>query len=134
MQGLKRFVRTTPVAFWIALLGALFSIALYVSGLFGEETPFALLYMLPAFLTVAVLTAFKPPILRVVAAVIAGLMALGFAGLAVVFATSPDQAAAGDIPSLVTVHTTSMLLAGAAAVTDFIAAMRHRRTGRRVPG
>jgi hypothetical protein len=120
MSRLWRFVRTTPVAFWLAILGVAFSLGVFFSGVFGEEGPFALIFMAPGFLTVAVLTAFDQPVLRWIATVIAGLMALVFAQLFVGFATHPP------ITAPLFIHFAGMAIAAVAAVSDFRSARRTR--------
>lgn len=127
MERFRRFVRTTPAAFWLALLGIVFSLAVFVARLFQEQSGFALVFMVPGFLTIAILTAVQDPIPRILAAVIAGLMALLFAFLAIGFAVDPGGASPGNAPALVAVHTTAMVIAGAAAVSDFFAFHRARR-------
>lgn len=142
MDSFKRYVRTLPAAFWLALLGVAFSLVLFATRLFGEQTPVALILWFPGFLAVAILTAFTVPGLRAAAAVIAALMALLFAFLAINFAVDPGQNAIGEMrqanlavaPSLVAVHASAMLVAGAAAVSDFRAYLRTLRPRKAAPG
>ena len=127
MDRFIRYVRTLPGAFWLAILGVLFSLVVFASGVFKEQSGFAVVFMVPGFLTVAVLTAVVQPVARWIAAGIAALMALLFALLAIGFATDPGQAAPGDATLLVAVHTISMVIAGGAAVSDVFAGLRARR-------
>jgi hypothetical protein len=120
MNRLSRFLGTTPAAFWLAILGVAFSLGVFFSGVFGEESPFALLFMVPGYLTVAVLTAFGAPVLRAIAAVIAGLMALIFATLVLGFATHPP------ITAPLFIHGAGMVIAAAATLSAFRAAVRSR--------
>jgi hypothetical protein len=120
MDRLSRFVRTTPAAFWLAILGVAFSLGVFFSGVFGEMSPFALIFMVPGYLAVAVLTAFHAQIPRVIAAAIAGLMALVFATLVLGFATHPP------ITTPLFIHGAGMVIAAAAALSDFRAALRSR--------
>ena len=120
MERLSRFVRTTPAAFWLAALGVAFSLSVFFSGVFGEESEFALIFMAPGFLTVAVLTAFDRPTLRGIAAGIAVLMVLVFAGLVFVFATHPP------ITAPLFIHAAGMVMAAAAAFSAYAAVRRSR--------
>ncbi len=117
MNGLSRFVRRTPAAFWLALVGVGFWLCVFVSGVFGEQGPFALTFMVPAFLLMALLSAFKEPALKLAAAVFAGLTALVLGMLAIGPYPTP-------VPNLI--HVTGMAIAAAAAASDFFAARRSR--------
>jgi hypothetical protein len=120
MERLSRFVRTTPAAFWLAVFGVLFSLGVLFSGVFGEESEFAIIVMVPGFLLVAVLSAIDVPRLRGIAAVVAGLLALTFAGLVFVFATHPP------IIAPMYIHAAGTVIAVAAALSDYRALRRSR--------
>lgn len=119
MDRFSEFVRTTPAAFWFGVVGVAFSVGVFLSGVFGEESEFALIFMVPGFLTVAILSALgETP--RSTARVLAVLMALVFAW----FAREPRL---GDtFPAIQNlVHAVALILAGGAALS---LTMRHPLT------
>ena len=120
MARLWRFVRTTPAAFWLAIIGVAFSLGVFFSGVFGEEGPFSLIFMVPGYLTVAILTTFDQSVPRAIAAVIAGVMALIFAQLVIEFATHPP------IIAPLFIHFAAMVIAAVAALSAFRATRRRR--------
>lgn len=124
METVIRFMRSTPFAFWLALLGVVYSLLVFYSGVFQEMSGFALIFMVPGFATVAVLAGLNRPTARAVAAAIAALMALLFAVLVVAFAFEPSGAQPKAPATVVLVHAASMLIAGGAAFSAFLAARR----------
>jgi len=120
LERISRVARKTPAAFWLAVVGVLFSLGVLFTGVFGEESEFAIIVMVPGFLIVAALSAIDVPTLRWIAAVLAGLLALTFAGLVAVFATHPPIV----VPMYI--HAVGMVIAVAAALSDFRAARRSR--------
>lgn len=111
MDRFSQFVGTTPAAFWFGVVGVVYSVGVFLSGVFGEESEFALIFMAPGFLTVAILSALgQTP--RLTARVLAGLMALVFAW----FAREPRL---GDtFPAIQNlVHAVALILAGGAALS-----------------
>lgn len=123
MKQVMGFVRSTPFAFWLALLGVAYSVFVFYSGVFKEMSGFALIFMVPGFLTVAVLTGLNRPASRAVGP-ISALMALVFAILVVVFANEPANAEPKTPQTVMLVHAASMLIAGGAAFSAFLAAKR----------
>lgn len=124
MKRVTEFLRSTPFAFWLALLGVAYSVFVFYSGVFKEMSGFALIFMVPGFLTVAILTGLNRPAARAVGAAISALMALLFAILVVVFANEPANAEPKTPQTVILVHAASMLIAGGAAFSAFLAAKR----------
>ena len=104
---------------WFATAGVFFSLGVFFSGVFREESEFALIFMAPGFLTVAILSALGHTA-RATARVLAVLMALVFAW----FAREPRL---GDtFPAIQNVvHAIALILAAGAALS---LAVRHPLT------
>ena len=79
-----KFLRQTPPAFWIALLGIAFLLWIFVTRFWDFQSGFALI-LIPGFLLVAVMSAVHHPGAWLSAAVIAGFLTLLEGGLAVLF-------------------------------------------------
>ena len=112
---MPRFVRRPAV--WFGLLGAAFFVVVYVSGIWEEETPAALLFFMPAYLAIALLTAANDRSIWLVAAIIATLVALAETAFALFFAlgTPPQE----RVPEVAAIHAMGAVIAAAAAVSDF---------------
>lgn len=105
---------------WFATAGVFLSLGVFFSGVFREESEFALVVMLPAFLVVAALGALGPR-LASPATIVAALLALVFAW----FAREPRLGDTFPAPQNL-VHAIGLLLAGGAAISAY-------RTTRRPP-
>jgi hypothetical protein len=113
VERLARAFRRTSAALWFAGAGVIFSVGVFFSGVFREESEFALVVMTPAFLAVAVLSALGPRF-ATTATTIAGLLAAVFLW----FAREPRL---GDtFPSVQNlVHAIGLVLAAGAAISAY---------------
>jgi hypothetical protein len=114
------FIRRTPSAFWIALLGVGLFLFVYFSGVW-EMSLFALILVL-AYLAVAVLMAVHSQGTRMVAFVVAALVALLEVWLMLEYWTGEKP-----VPEVALIHATGAVIAAAAAASALLAAIRTPR-------
>jgi hypothetical protein len=128
--ALFTYIRRTPSAFWIALVGVGFFLIVFLSGIWGSMSPFALVFLVPAYLLVAVSTAVHSRGSWIVACVVASLIALVEVGAALIFFTG--NGTDKPVPEVAFIHTTGAVIAGAAAASALSAVINNlRSTGQR---